>query len=155
MPPLHSALPTVLAMLSACAPPVPAATQEAPRSHAAEPARVTAETERRPPAAPPAPPPDAPTTDPAEVGCVGDGEPCGVAALRDRVRALAAAERDGRASGSPGDVAARGHLAERFRCLGLVPAGDDGSYDQPFTADGQATANLVGYLPGDDAAVGT
>jgi len=85
---------------------------------------------------------------------VDDGDPYDVAALRDRVRSLASAELDGRASGSPGDVAARNSLAARFRCLGLVPAGADGSYEQPFTADGHATANLVGYLPGDDAAVG-
>ena len=78
--------------------------------------------------------------------------------LRARVASLASAELSGRASGSPGDVAARAILAERFRCLGLVPAGAGGSaqdaYEQPFTADGHATANLVGYLPGVDAAVG-
>jgi len=42
----------------------------------------------------------------------------------------------------------------RFRCLGLVPGGRGESYEQPFTADGRATANVVGYLPGDDPAVG-
>jgi len=149
----------VLAVLVACAPHPgpsagPSATQEAPEPHAAEPAHVAAEPESWPPEAPPAPSPEASATKPAEVGCIDDGPPYEVAALRDRVRSLASPELDGRASGSPGDVAARTRLAERFRCLGLVPAGNDGSYEQPFTADGHATANLVGYLPGDDAAVG-
>jgi len=164
MPHLRFAVPAVLSVLSACAShsghPGPAATQEAPRPHAAEPARVTAETEyvaqteRQPSEAPPAPPPEASATKPAEVRCGDDGAPYDAAALRDRVRSLASPELDGRASGSPGDLAARAGLTERFRCLGLVPAGADGSYEQPFTADGHATANLVGYLPGDDAAVG-
>jgi len=158
MPSLRS---IVLAALAACAPHSghsgSAAGQEAPLSHGATTApapatapaaAATAEAEDRPAA------PAAPAAEPAELGCVDDGEPYDVAALRERVRSLASTELDGRASGSPGDVAARAILVGRFRCLGLVPAGADGSYEQPFTADGHATANLVGYLPGDDAAVG-
>src|SRR5262249_33645762 len=76
------------------------------------------------------------------------------AALQRDVDFLAAPERDGRAPGSPGDAATRRYLAERFRCLGLVPAGADGSYEQPFAAAGRATANLVGYIAGADAAAG-
>jgi hypothetical protein len=67
---------------------------------------------------------------------------------------LASVELDGRASGSPGDTAARAYLAERFRCLGLVPGGDDGTYSQAFVADGHPTANLIGFLPGEDATAG-
>jgi hypothetical protein len=67
---------------------------------------------------------------------------------------LASVELDGRASGSAGDATARAYLAARFRCLGLLPGGPSDSYEQPFTADGRATANLVGYLPGDDPTVG-
>jgi hypothetical protein len=70
------------------------------------------------------------------------------------VARLAAVELDGRAAGSPGDAAARAYLAERFRCLGLVPAGDAGSYAQAFDAAGHPTANLIGYLLGGDAAAG-
>lgn len=85
-------------------------------------------------------------------GCADDGEPYDPDALRERVARLASAELDGRAAGSPGDGAARAYLADRFRCLGLVPAGDGGAYAQPFVADGHPTANLIGYLPGDGAA---
>ncbi|HEU4732904.1 MAG TPA: M28 family peptidase, partial [Kofleriaceae bacterium] len=111
------------------------------------------------PGAPPAlaaQPTGAPGAPPALAGpgCVDDGAPYDAASLRAQVAYLAAPELDGRASGTAGDLAARRHLAERFRCLGLVPAGADGSYEQPFTAGGHATANLVGYLPGNDAAVG-
>src|SRR6185436_345911 len=91
---------------------------------------------------------------PAAASCVDDGAPFDAAALRERVAHLASTELDGRASGSPGDAAARAYLAVRFRCLGLVPAGDGDSYEQAFTADGRATANLVGYLPGDDPVAG-
>jgi hypothetical protein len=111
------------------------------------------------PAAPPGARNDARTSPPADSapvgrGCADDGAPYDPATLRERVAYLASGELDGRAPGTPGDVAARGYLADRFRCLGLVPAGAGGSYEQPFTAGGHATANLVGYLPGDDAAVG-
>jgi hypothetical protein len=91
---------------------------------------------------------------PPRPDCADDRAPYDPVALRDRVAHLASAELDGRAAGSPGDDAARAYLAEQFRCLGLVPAGDDGSYTQPFVADGHPTANLVGYVPGDDATAG-
>jgi hypothetical protein len=89
-----------------------------------------------------------------ETGCGDDGEAYDPGALREHAARLASAELDGRAAGSPGDLAGRSYLAERFRCLGLVPAGIDGSYAQPFDADGHPTANLVGYLPGDRDAAG-
>src|SRR4051812_7939617 len=86
--------------------------------------------------------------------CVAAGAPYDPAALRARVAQLAAPALDGRAAGSPGDAATRKAIVDRFRCLGLVPGGADGSYEQPFVADGQPTANLVGYLPGTDPVVG-
>lgn len=142
----------VLAVLVACAPhpgpPGPPGTQEAPGPHATAAARVAELPEAPLPEAPASPP-----LPPGDASCV-DGAPYDVAALRERDQYLASPELDGRAPGSPGDTAARASLAERFRCLGLVPAGAGDSYEQPFTADGHATANLVGYLPGDDAAVG-
>ena len=107
-----------------------------------------------PVAAAPSPPAGAPPAAAEAASCVDDGAPFDAAALRERVAQLASVELDGRASGSAGDAAARAVLAARFRCLGLVPAGRGDSYEQPFTADGRATANLVGYLPGDDPVVG-
>jgi hypothetical protein len=140
----------VLAVLAACAPhPGPSATQEAAVPHAA-----AAEGAVAPAALAPDKPADPPSPAPGDAGCVNEGAPYDAAALREQIAHLASPELDGRASGSPGDVAARASLADRFRCLGLVPAGAGDSYEQPFTADGRATANLVGYLPGDDAAVG-
>ncbi|MCW5802486.1 MAG: M20/M25/M40 family metallo-hydrolase [Deltaproteobacteria bacterium] len=79
--------------------------------------------------------------------CVDDGKPYDEQALRARLAHLASPELDGRAPGTDGDRAARAFIAERFRCLGLTPAGDDG-FAQPLTANGAATANLVGYVPG-------
>lgn len=104
------------------------------------------------PAGPARPAPPAAAA-PAPAADCDDGAPYAPTALRDRVAHLASAELDGRAAGSDGDIAARAYLTERFRCLGLVPAGSDG-YAQPFVADGHPTANLIGYLPGDDAAAG-
>ncbi len=45
---------------------------------------------------------------------------------------LADDARDGRGVGTPGIVAARDWLVERFRALGLEPAGEEGSYLQAF-----------------------
>jgi len=137
---------TVLVVLAACAA-HPAEPAPRPPPRAPE-AKAEAKPEARADAKPEAAPEPAP-----EPACADDGAPYDPAALRGRVAHLAAAALDGRAAGSAGDEAARGYLAERFRCLGLVPAGDGGSYAQAFIADGHPTANLIGYLPGDDAAV--
>lgn len=91
---------------------------------------------------------------PADPACTDDAAPFEPAALRARIAQLADPALDGRATGSPGDAAARRLIAARFRCLGLAPGGADGSYEQPFTAEGRATANLIGLLPGTDPAVG-
>jgi hypothetical protein len=100
------------------------------------------------PGARPAAPPPGPAS------CVDDGAPFDAAGLRERVAHLASVELDGRASGSAGDAAARAYIAARFRCLGLLPGGAGEAYEQPFTADGRATANVIGYLRGGDPAVG-
>jgi hypothetical protein len=91
----------------------------------------------------------APTTPPTAPSCVRDGHPFDEATLLARLEALAAPELDGRFPGTAGDVAARALIAERFRCLGLAPAGDDDGYAQAFTDPaGHATANVVGYITG-------
>lgn len=81
--------------------------------------------------------------------CVGDAKPFDPAVLRARLEALAAPALDGRASGTAGDRAARALIAERFRCLGLEPAGDGDGYEQAFRdGNGAATANVVGLIRG-------
>ena len=149
---------TVLVVLAACASHPQATSQEAARAEPAD--RASTEAEAPSTGVVPAPI-RAPTTgaaadaapDPAPAACDDDGEPYDPATLRARVARLASPALDGRAAGSPGDAAARAYLAEQFRCLGLVPAGDGGSYAQAFVAGGHPTANLVGYLPGGDTAV--
>jgi hypothetical protein len=89
----------------------------------------------------------------AAPSCIADGEPYDAAGLRARLDTLAAPALDGRLPGTRGDLAARAFIAERFRCLGLVPAGKDGGYEQPFTAQGKDTANLVGLVRGRDPGV--
>lgn len=83
-----------------------------------------------------------------------DGTPYTDAALQTHLEKLAAPELDGRAPGTPGDASARAYIAERFRCLGLVPAGKDGTFEQPFAAGSAATANVVAYRKGTDVDVG-
>jgi len=92
--------------------------------------------------------------DDAGGGCAIDGDPFDPAALRAGVEFLASDELAGRAPGTAGDAAARMHIEERFRCLGLTAAGPGGSFQQPFEApDGLETANVVAYAPGSDAAL--
>jgi hypothetical protein len=91
---------------------------------------------------------------PAAASCIDDGAPYDQAKLRERVAFLASAELDGRVPGKPGDQRARAFIAERFACLGLLPAGPDGDFAQPFTDAGDATANLIGYVAGTDPVVG-
>jgi Zn-dependent M28 family amino/carboxypeptidase len=52
--------------------------------------------------------------------------------LRAHVAALADDRFEGRGPGSRGDVAARAWMAQQLRELGFVPAGPDGSWEQPF-----------------------
>jgi len=87
--------------------------------------------------------------------CIDDSAAYDETVMRDRVAYLASKELDGRASGTAGDLAARAYIAGRFRCLGLVPAGLEGSFELPFKAGKADTANLVGYLEGSDPDVGS
>lgn len=137
---------------SACkparAPGAPDSPDPAERGAGAGPGPVAA----APPDAAPAPPDAAPApADAAIPSCVDEGEPYGAAELRARVAFLASEKLDGRAPGTDGDRAARAHVVERFRCLGLTAGGAAGSYEQPF----DDTANVVGYVPGGDPKVGT
>ena len=124
----------VLTVLAACAQPGHA--EEAP---APVPPPVAAAAPAAPLAVPSAPP-----------SCIADGTPYAVAIMRERVTLLAAPDLEGRSPGTSGDARARAFIAEQFACLGLVPAGSNGSYEQPFTDDGDATANVVGYVKGSD-----
>jgi hypothetical protein len=87
--------------------------------------------------------------------CV-DGTPFDHKALGANVTFLASKALGGRVPGSDGDTAARKLISERFACLGLTPAGDDGSFEQAFTdSDKHATANVVGFIAGSDDKVGS
>jgi hypothetical protein len=81
------------------------------------------------------------------------GDPFDPVRLEEVVQFLASDELRGRGPATPGDVAARAFIAERFACLGLAP-GMGESFEQPFSApDGLATANVVGSVPGGDPAL--
>jgi hypothetical protein len=81
--------------------------------------------------------PDAPPS------CIGDAAPFDPEVLRARLAFLASPELDGRAPGTAGDDAARAHVVERFRCLGLETS------EQPF----DDTANVIGIVRGGDEIV--
>ncbi len=86
--------------------------------------------------------------------CGHEGDPFAEVTLRERVAFLSSNALSGRSPGSSGDLSARASIESRFRCLGLTPGGDDGSYAQAFVDDaGHATANLIGVLPGSDPLV--
>lgn len=92
---------------------------------------------------------------PPGAACALAEDPFAPAALLADIQALADPALDGRAPGSNGDLAARGHVAARLGCLGLLPGADAGGYEQAFSltigATG-ATANLVALLPAEDPA---
>jgi hypothetical protein len=98
---------------------------------------------------------DAAAPDAAPPSCVDDGAPFDERTLRDRVAFFASGELDGRAPGTVGDAAARAFIAERFRCLGLSPGGDGGTFEQSLVVDGAGTANVIGFIAGSDDQVGS
>src|SRR5262245_41511131 len=87
-------------------------------------------THAAPPAARALPPPAPVPVQPAPPTCIDDGAPYDAHILADRLRFFASPELDGRVPGSDGDLAARKLIVDRFTCLGLVPAGDDGGFEQ-------------------------
>jgi Zn-dependent M28 family amino/carboxypeptidase len=74
--------------------------------------------------------------------------------LMSTVTQLADPKFEGRAAGSPGGIAARGIIGERFRSIGLEPSGK--GYLVPFTfmrksgAEKGAGVNVIGVCPGKD-----
>ena len=52
--------------------------------------------------------------------------------MREIIKEISQDSYEGRGPGSRGDVKAREYLAGRLEELGLVPGGDDGSWEQPF-----------------------
>jgi Zn-dependent M28 family amino/carboxypeptidase len=79
--------------------------------------------------------------------------------LMNTVRTLADPKWEGRAAGSPGGLAARAWIVERYKSIGLQPV--SGSYVHPFTysrttaagkQDGEG-ANVLGLCPGTDPAL--
>ena len=75
--------------------------------------------------------------------------------LMSTVTLLADPKFEGRAAGSPGGIAARGVIAERFRSAGLQPIG--GAYIKSFTFTRKSAkgvqsdgANIIGVCPGKD-----
>jgi hypothetical protein len=75
--------------------------------------------------------------------------------LRADLEFLASKDLAGRGPGTPGDQAARKFISDRFKCLGVEPAGPNGSYLQEFTdSEGTSSANVVGMIKGSDPTVG-
>jgi Zn-dependent M28 family amino/carboxypeptidase len=97
--------------------------------------------------------------------------PVSVAEVFGHVQFLASPELGGRGSGSPEGAIASTYIAAEFAKLGLAPAGEEGTFWQPFDriqvtlgevkADGTATQvqqtlrcrNVLAWLPGSDAAM--
>ena len=94
---------------------------------------------------------DAAVTDAAPPSCIA-GTPYDQKTFEERVAFLASKALDGRAPGTDGDKKARAFIVEKFRCLGLAPAGKD--FELPFEAAGKDTANVVGVVKGGDPDVG-
>jgi len=102
-----------------------------------------------------APSPEAAPIDAGTPSCVEDGKPYDEKVMRERITFLASKELDGRAPGTDGDTRARAFIVERFRCLGLTPAGKDDSFELPFEAATKKTANIAGIVKGTDDKVGS
>jgi hypothetical protein len=73
--------------------------------------------------------------------------------MMDTIRYLSDTRLEGRGLGSDGLEQAGGYIAEAFKKAGLEPAGDNGSYFQVFSAEGEdgglkQLKNVVGVIPG-------
>jgi hypothetical protein len=89
-------------------------------------------------------------------GCIHDSDPFDVALLKEQISFLASEALDGRKPGTPGDLAARKYVEDRLECLGLLPGGTNGSFEQPVTdIKGAKTANVIALIPGSDPIVGS
>ncbi|MFZ1331599.1 MAG: M28 family peptidase [Flavobacteriales bacterium] len=60
-----------------------------------------------------------------------------IAHMQTDVRFLASDALEGRESGTPGEKLAADHVVEQFKFIGLKPMGDDGTFLQAFTFNGQ------------------
>ncbi|MEH3106844.1 MAG: M28 family metallopeptidase [Sphingomonas fennica] len=73
------------------------------------------------------------------------------ARLSDTVKVLASDAFEGRAPGTPGEEQTIRYLVDRFRAMGLAPAGDDGGYTQAVpmirTTAGRPVALAAGGTP--------
>ena len=77
----------------------------------------------------------------------GGTRPVDRAQLMRDVSTLSGPSFEGRAAGSPGGIRARRWLVEQFGVAGIRALAASG-YEQPFTADGRAAANVVGRIEG-------
>ena len=68
------------------------------------------------------------------------------ARLMADVETLSAPAMEGRRTGTPGNARARAFILERFRALGLTPAGQ--TYEQAFSSGDASAANLVAMVRG-------
>ena len=66
------------------------------------------------------------------------------------IKVLAAPDMEGRGPGTKGIVKASKYIEERYKCLGLQPAGTEG-YLQPFTVTTGARLKSDNHLLVDDA----
>lgn len=71
-------------------------------------------------------------------------------ALLEHIRFLSDDALEGRDSGSAGERAAAAYIVEHFEAWGLLPAGEDGSWLQPFEVEGKTARNVVARLVGSD-----
>ena len=79
--------------------------------------------------------------------------PFEAAGMMATIRYLSDEKRQGRGLGSEGLHQAADYIADAFKSAGLEPAGDDGSYFQVFSAQGEdgelgQLKNVVGVIPG-------
>ena len=72
-----------------------------------------------------------------------------VASIRDMTSALSAPDMEGRGTGQPGGDKAANWIADRFKTLGLKPAGDKGSYLQKVEFKETVVSPQTSFTAGD------